>query len=77
MVKKTSADSGERRLRERAAKMGLKIVKNRTRKNPRSPFYGRYHLFDTKTKGQLTPHNWVELDVVEMLIEREEKRRVK
>jgi hypothetical protein len=45
------------------------------RKDPTSPVYGKYHLIDTATNGQLTPHDWSELEVVEALIVAEEKRR--
>ena len=37
-------ESRERGLRKRAAKLGLKIVKNRMRKDPSSPHYKGYHL---------------------------------
>src|SRR5262245_52054431 len=69
-------ESRERGLRKRAAKLGLKIVKNRMRKDPSSPHYKGYHLLDTATNGQLTFQDWTTLDVVEQLIADEEKRRV-
>jgi len=68
-------ESRERGLRKRAAKLRLKIVKNRMRKDPNSPHYKGYHLLDTATNGQLTSQDWTTLDVVEQLIAAEEKRR--
>jgi len=68
-------ESRERGLRKRAAKLGLKIVKNRMRKDPSSPHYKGYHLLDTATNGHLTSQDWTTLDVVEQLIADEEKRR--
>ena len=68
-------ESRERGLRKRAAKLGLKIVKNRMRKDQGSPHYKGYHLLDTATNGQLTSQDWTTLDVVEQLIADEEKRR--
>jgi hypothetical protein len=68
-------ESRERGLRKRAAKLGLKIVKNRMRKDPSSPHYKGYHLIDLATNGQLTSHDWTTLDVVEELIAADEKRR--
>jgi hypothetical protein len=68
-------ESRERGLRKRAAKLGLKIVKNRMRKDPSSPQYKGYHLIDLATNGQLTSQDWTTLDVVEQLIAAEEKRR--
>jgi hypothetical protein len=68
-------ESRERGLRKRAAKLGLKIVKNRMRKDPSSPHYKGYHLLDTATNGHLTSQDWTTLDVIEQLIADEEKRR--
>jgi len=67
-------ESRERGLRKRAAKLGLKIAKNRMRKDPSSPHYKGYHLFDIATNGQLTPQDWTTLDVVEQLIGDREQR---
>jgi hypothetical protein len=68
-------ESRERGLRKRAAKLGLKIVKNRMRKDPSAPHYKGYHLIDLATNGQLTSQDWTTLDVVEELIAADEKRR--
>lgn len=68
-------ESRERGLRKRAAKVGLKIAKNRMRKDPSSPQYKGYHLIDLATNGQLTSQDWTTLDVVEQLIAAEEQRR--
>lgn len=68
-------ESRERGLRKRAARLGLKIVKNRMRKDPSSPHYKGYHLLDTATNGQLTAQDWTTLDAIEQLIADEERRR--
>ena len=68
-------ESRERGLRKRAAKLGLKIVKNRMRKDPSSPHYKGYHLIDTTSNGQLTSQDWTTIDCIEQLIATEEKRR--
>jgi hypothetical protein len=62
-------------LRRRAEKLGWVIRKNRMRKERGSPTYGKYRLIDTATNGNLTPADWSELNVVEELINGEERRR--